>query len=112
MLLHSLQLLTLSLGRGLFPTLQLLLLLPSANLFLLYLTFPVLVVSFFEVFTVLFPQVSHSTGFSRRFSLDFSIFRRSVVSFPHSDREPTQFGCGASSWMHGWAVFSLSVILE
>jgi hypothetical protein len=52
--LPSLLLLMLSLRQALFPTFLLLLLLPFANLFRLYLTSPVLVVNSFNVFTDLF----------------------------------------------------------
>ena len=65
--LPSLLLLLLSLRQALFPTFQLLLLLPFADLFRLYLTSPVPVVNLFEVFTVSFHQVSHSIGFYWRF---------------------------------------------
>ena len=65
--LPSLLLLMLSSQQALFPTFQLLLLLPSADLFRLYLTSPVLVVNSLEVFTDLFHRVSHSIGFYRRF---------------------------------------------
>jgi hypothetical protein len=59
--------LMLPLQQALSPTFQLLLLPLSADLFRLYLTFPVLVDNSFDVFTDLFPQVSHSIGFYRRF---------------------------------------------
>jgi len=59
--------LMLSLQKALSPTFQLLLLPLSANLFRLYLTSPVLVDTSFDVFTDLFPRVSHSIGFYRRF---------------------------------------------
>jgi hypothetical protein len=65
--LPSLLLLVLSSQQALFPTFQLLLLLPSANLLWLYLTSPVLVVNSLEVFTDLFHWVLHSIGFYRRF---------------------------------------------
>jgi hypothetical protein len=65
--LPSLLLLVLSLQQALFPTFQLLLLLPFANLFWLYLTSPVLVVNSFDVFTVLFHRVSRSIGLYWRF---------------------------------------------
>ena len=58
--------LMLSLQKVLSPTFQLLLLHLSANLFRLYLTSPVLVDTSFDVFTDLFPRVSHSIGFYRR----------------------------------------------
>ena len=61
--LPSLLLLMLSLQQALFPTFQLLLLLPFADLFRLYLTSPVLVLNSFDIFTVLFHRVSHSIGF-------------------------------------------------
>lgn len=48
--------------RDLSPIFLLLLLLPSADLFQLYLTSPVRVVSFFGVFTALFLRVSYSIG--------------------------------------------------
>ncbi len=65
--LPSLLLLMLSSQQALFPTFQLLLLLPSSDLFRLYLTSLVLVVNSLEVFTDLFHRVSHSIGFYRRF---------------------------------------------
>ena len=55
------------LAEALFPTFQLLLLPLSADLLRLYLTSPVLVDTSFDVFTDLFPRVSHSIGFYRRF---------------------------------------------
>ena len=55
--------LVLSLQKALSPTFQLLLLPLSADLFRLYLTSPVLVDTSFNVFTDLFPRVSHSIGF-------------------------------------------------
>ncbi len=63
----SLLLLILCLRWALDPTFQLLLLLPSANLFRPFLTSPVLVVNSCGVFTVLFPWVSHNIGFYRHF---------------------------------------------
>ncbi len=63
----SLLLLMLCLWRALNPTFQLLLLLPSANLFRPFFTSPVLVVNSCGVFTVLFCRVSHNNGFYRRF---------------------------------------------
>ena len=65
--LPSLLLLLLSSQQALFPAFQLLLLLPFANLFRLYLTSPVLVVNSFKVFKDSFHRVSHSTGFYWRF---------------------------------------------
>ena len=67
--LPSLLLLVLSLQQALFPTFQLLLLLPFADLFRLYLTSPVLVFNSFDVFTDLFHRVSHSIGFYWRFGV-------------------------------------------
>jgi hypothetical protein len=55
--------------KALSPTFQLLLLPLSADLFRLYLTSPVLVDTSFDVFTDLFPWVSHSTGFYWRFGV-------------------------------------------
>jgi hypothetical protein len=89
--LPSLLLLMLSSQQALFPTFQLLLLLPSADLFRLYLTSPVLVVNSLEIFTDLFHRVSHSIGFYRRFGFGFSYFSPVLVSFPDSDREPIWF---------------------
>ena len=89
--LPSLLLLMLSSQQALFPTFQLLLLLPSADLFRLYLTSPVLVDTSFDVFTDLFPRVSHSIGFYRCFGFGFSYFSSVLVSFPDSVREPTWF---------------------
>jgi hypothetical protein len=63
----SLLLLMPCLRRALNPTSQLLLLLPSADLFQPFLTFPVLVVNSCGVFAVLFPRVLHGIGFYRRF---------------------------------------------
>ena len=56
-----------SLQKALSPIFQLLLLFLSADLFWLYLTSPVLVDTSFDVFTDLFPPVSHSIGFYWRF---------------------------------------------
>ena len=67
--LPSLLLLMLFLRQALFPTFCILLLLPFANLFQLYLTSPVLVINSFGVFTDSFHQVSHSIGFYRRFGV-------------------------------------------
>ena len=89
--LPSLLLLMLSSRRALFPTFQLLLLLPSADLFRLYLTSPVLVLNSFEVFTNLFHRVSHSIGFYRQFWFWVLLFLPVLVSFPNSVREPTRF---------------------
>jgi hypothetical protein len=89
--LPSLLLLMLSLRQALFPTFQLMLLLPFADLFRLYLTSPVLVVNSFEVFTDLFHRVSHSIGFYRHFGFEFSSFSPVLVSFPDSVWEPTWF---------------------
>ncbi len=61
--------LMLPLQQALSPTFQLLLLPLSANLFRLYLTSPVLVDNSFDVFTDLFPRVSHSIGFYWRFGV-------------------------------------------
>ncbi len=61
--------------QALFPTFQLLLLLPFADLFWLSLTSPVLVVNSFDVFTNSFHRVSHSFGFYRRFGV-FPPFRQ------------------------------------
>jgi hypothetical protein len=71
-----------SLQQALSPTFQLLLLLPSADLFLLYLTFPVLVVNSFGVFTDMFHRVSHSIGFYRC----FGVLLFSADSFGFSSR--------------------------
>jgi len=59
--------LMLSSQKALSPTFQLLLLPLSADLFRQNLTSPVLVDTSFDVFTDLFPRVSHSIGFYRRF---------------------------------------------
>ncbi len=53
--------------QALSPTFQLLLLPLSADLFRLYLNAPVLADNSFDVFTDLFPRVSHSIGFYQRF---------------------------------------------
>jgi hypothetical protein len=87
--LPSLLLLMLSSRQDLFPNFWLLLLLPFANLFRLYLTSPVLVVNSFEVFTDLFHRVSHSIGFYWRFGFEFSSILPVLVAFPNSVREPT-----------------------
>jgi len=89
--LPSLLLLMLSLWQDLFPTFQLLLLLPFADLFRLYLISPVLVDNSFGVFRDLFHRVSHSIGFYRRFGFGFSYFSPVLVSFPDSVREPIWF---------------------
>jgi hypothetical protein len=111
--LPSLLLLMLSSQQALFPTFQLLLLLPSANLFRLYLTSPVLVVNSLEVFTDLFHRVSHTIGFYRRFCFfGFSSFSPVFGFIPRLCSGTHLVQCGASSWTHGWGVLSLSVILE
>jgi hypothetical protein len=99
----------LSSQQALFPNFQLLLLLPSADLFQLYLTSPVLVINSLEVFKDLLHRVSHSIGFYRRFCFfGFSSFLPvfGFISLLCSGTHLVQ--CGASSWTHGWGVFSLS----
>ena len=68
-------------GKALFHIFQLSLLLPSADLFQLYLTSPVLVVSFSAVFTALFLRVLYSIGSLGVFRV-LSLFADSVVSIP------------------------------
>ena len=80
-----------SCGRPSFITFRLLLLLPFADLFRLYLTSPVPVDNSFGVFTDLLFRVSHSIGFFRRFGFGFSYFLPVLVSFPDSVQEPTWF---------------------
>ena len=62
-------LLMLTSQKALSPTFQLLLLPLSADLFRLYLTSPVLVDTSFNVFTDLFPPVSHCIGLYQRFGV-------------------------------------------
>ena len=89
---------------GLSPIFLLLLLLPSADLFRLYLTSPVRAVSFFGVFTVLFLRVSYSIGslgvlgsFSFSPICGFHPDSSGIFVYPRS-REPTlSFWRGASS---------------
>ncbi len=61
--------------RTLFPTFLLLLLLPSVDLFRLFLTSPVLADNSCGVFTDLFPRVSYSIGFCWRFGVLFLFAR-------------------------------------
>ena len=96
--------------RALFPTFLLLLLLPSADLFQLFLTSPVLADNSCGVFTNLFPRVSYSIGFCRHFWVLFLFagfwFFTRLCSGTHLVLRD------ASSWVHGWGVFSLSMVLE
>jgi hypothetical protein len=94
--LPSLLLLMLSSQQALFPTFQLLLLLPSADLFQLYLTSPVLAVNSLEVFTDLLHRVSHSIGFYRHFCFFFVLlfFAGFCFHFPTLFGNPLGRGSG------------------
>ena len=107
--------------RDLSPIFLLLPLLPSADLFQLYLTSPVRVASFFGVFTALFLRVSYSIG-SLGVLGSFSFSPIPVVSIPTlpvflyirgvgNPLSPFLAWC-FFSWTHGWGVFGLSLILE
>jgi hypothetical protein len=72
------------------PTFQLLLLPLSIDLFRLYLTSPVLVDTSFDVFTDLFPWVSHGIDFYWRFWV-LLFLPVILVSCPDSAWEPTWF---------------------
>ena len=104
-------LLMLSSQQALFPTFQLLLLLPSADLFRLYLTSPVLVVNSLEVFTDLFHRVSHSIGFYWHFRVLLPFCRLFWFLVPTLLGNPAGLAWCVflDAWMGG---VSLSVILE
>jgi hypothetical protein len=71
----------------------------------------VLVVNSFDVFTDSFHRISHSIGFYRRLWV-LSPFHRFFGFISRLCSGTHLVWCGASSWTHGWGVFSLSVILE